>query len=204
MKNLPVLWLIGLVLLPSLAQAIDEKEVRKKIHTVYGLYLTPFEAYNMKQKQGDKVLLVDVRARSELKYVGATQLIDANIPSRFLNPDYTWSNKSATYRTMKNEHFVQDFEKLLKLKNMDKETPLILICQSGSRVPRAAKALHAAGFKTVYSQYQGFEGIKAKTGINKGKRVVDGWKNAGLPWSYKLNKDSMYYNFDSTQTQVTD
>ncbi len=151
MKNLPVLWLIGLVLLPSLAQAIDEKEVRKKIHTVYGLYLTPFEAYNMKQKQGDKVLLVDVRARSELKYVGATQLIDANIPSRFLNPDYTWSNKSATYRTMKNEHFVQDFEKLLKLKNMDKETPLILICQSGSRVPRAAKALHAAGFKTVYS-----------------------------------------------------
>ena len=204
MKNLPVLWLIGLVLLPSLAQAIDEKEVRKKLHTVYGLYLTPFEAYNMKQKQGDKMLLVDVRARSELKYVGATPLIDANIPSRFLNPDYTWSNKSATYRTMKNDHFIQDFEKLLKLKNMDKETPVILICQSGSRVPRAAKALHAAGFKTVYSQYQGFEGIKAKMGINKGKRVVDGWKNAGLPWSYKLNKDSMYFNFDSTQVQVTD
>ena len=83
MKNLPVLWLIGLVLLPSLAQAIDEKEVRKKLHTVYGLYLTPFEAYNMKQKQGDKVLLVDVRARSELKYVGATPLIDANIPAEF-------------------------------------------------------------------------------------------------------------------------
>ncbi len=204
MKKLLILWLISLILLPSLAQAIDEKNIRKKLHTVFGLYLTPFEAYNMKQQKGDKVLFVDVRARTEIKYVGATSLIDANIPSRFINPEYKWSDKSATYRTTKNDHFIQDFEKLLTLKNMNKEMPIILICQSGSRVPRAAKALHEAGFKTVYSQYQGFEGIKAKTGINKGQRVVNGWKNAGLPWSYKLNKESMYWNFDSTKAQVTD
>ncbi len=204
MKNLYLLALISLLILPSISQAIDEKEVREKAHTVYGLYLTPYEAYNMKQQQGDNVLLVDVRARPELKYVGASQLVDANIPSRFFNTDFSWSDKSSTFRTAYNEHFVDDFEKLLKLKHKNKDTAVILICQSGSRVPSAAKKLYEAGFKTVYSQYQGFEGIKAKTGINKGQRVVNGWKNAGLPWSYKLNKDAMYFNFDSTRTQEVD
>ena len=204
MTNLRILLIISLILIPVTSQAIDAKEIRTKLHTVFGLYLTPYEAYNMKQQQGDNVLLVDVRARSELKYVGASSLIDANIPSRFLNPDYTWSDKVATYRTMKNEHFTQDFEKLLSIRNKDKNTPIILICQSGSRVPQAAKALHEAGFTKVYSQYQGFEGVKAKTGVNKGKRVVNGWKNAGLPWSFKLSKEAMYFNYDSTSVQTMD
>ena len=204
MTNLRILLLISLIFIPVASQAIDEKDIREKLHTVFGLYLTPYEAYNMKQQQGDKVLLVDVRARSEIKYVGASSLIDANIPSRFLNPDYTWSDKVSTYRTKKNDHFAQDFEKLLALKNKDKDTPIILICQSGSRVPLAAKALHEAGFTKVYSQYQGFEGIKAKTGVNKGKRVVNGWKNAGLPWSLKLKKEAMYFHFDSSTEQVKD
>jgi len=192
------------MLLPGISQAIDKSQVRKKLHTVYGLYLTPNEAYNMKQQQGDKVLLVDVRARAELKYVGATGLIDANIPSRFIDPDFSWSDKVSSYRTRHNDHFIKDFEKLLAKKNLDKETPVILICQSGSRVPKAAASLHEAGFKKVYSQYQGFEGIKAKSGTNKGKRLVNGWKNAGLPWSYKLKKQAMYFNFDSTRTQEAD
>ena len=204
MTNLRILLIFGLIFTPVASQAIDGKDIRTKLHTVFGLYLTPHEAYNMKQKQGDDVLLVDVRARSEIKYIGASKLIDANIPSRFFNPDYTWSDKSATYRTMRNDHFTQDFEKLLSLKGKNKDTPIILICQSGSRVPLAAKKLHEAGFSKVYSQYQGFEGIKAKSGINKGKRVVNGWKNAGLPWSFKLNKEAMYFNFDSTSEQARD
>ena len=204
MTNLRILLLITLFFTPFASQAIDGKDIRTKLHTVFGLYLTPYEAYNMKQQQGDNVLLVDVRARTELKYVGASSLIDANIPSRFVNPEYTWSDKSSTYRTMRNEHFTQDFEQLLALKNKNKDTPIILICQSGSRVPLAAEALHEAGFTKVYSQYQGFEGIKAKTGINKGKRVVNGWKNADLPWSLKLNKEAMYFNFDSTAKRSVD
>lgn len=204
MKTLLTISVSVLLLLPSMSQAIEEDRIRQKLHTVYGLYLTPNEAYNMKQKQADKILLVDVRARPELKYVGASDLIDANIPSRFINPEFKWSDRSATYRTIKNFHFAEDFEKLLASKNLDKDSPIILICQSGSRVPLAAKDLHEAGFKQVYSQYQGFEGIKAKSGINKGQRVVNGWKNAGLPWSYKLKKEAMYFNFDSTREQASD
>jgi rhodanese-related sulfurtransferase len=184
--------------------AIDENHIPEKLKTVYGLYLTPHEAFNMKTRLGEEILLVDVRTRPELKFIGASELIDANIPSRFINTDFTWSDKVKTYRTKKNQHFIADFEKLLRLKNKDKDTPIILICQSGSRVPRAAQQLFEAGFKTVYSQYQGFEGIKAKSGVNKGQRSINGWKNAGLPWSYKLNKAAMYFNFDASRSQGAD
>ena len=199
--KITTLTLALLLALPLSANAIDESELPKKLHTVFGLYLTPYEAYNMKVEQGDEVLLVDVRARPELKYVGASPLIDANIPSRFINPDFTWSDKVKTYRTMKNDHFVADFEKLLAKKGKTKDTPIILVCQSGSRVPLAARILQEGGFKQVYSQYQGFEGVKAKTGMHQGQRVVNGWKNAGLPWSFKLNKDAMYFNYDSTRDE---
>ena len=187
------------LVLASSAYSIDKSEVREPAHTVFDLYLTPHEAYNMKIEMGDKVLLVDVRARTELKYVGASDLIDANIPSRFVREDYAFSNKSSTYRTSRNDHFVEDLEKLLKLKNLDKSSPIILMCTSGSRVPTVAKLLKQSGFEKVYSQYQGFEGIKAKSGPYKGQRVVYGWRNSGLPWGYKLKKSAMYFNFDSTR-----
>ncbi|WP_295888318.1 hypothetical protein [uncultured Thiohalocapsa sp.] len=35
---------------------------------------------------------------------------------------------------------------------------------------------------------------KAKAGPRKGERVVNGWKNAGLPWTYKLDKAAMYWD----------
>jgi len=41
----------------------------------------------------------------------------------------------------------------------------------------------------VYTVVDGFEGDVAKEGPNAGKRVVNGWKNAGLPWSYRLEKE---------------
>jgi rhodanese-related sulfurtransferase len=48
--------------------------------------------------------------------------------------------------------------------------------------------LTVAGFKNVYSVVDGFEGDKAKDGPQKGERVVNGWKNKGQPWGYKLDK----------------
>lgn len=194
----------SLAIFPLASQAIDDNEVPEKQKTVYGLYLTPFEAYNMKTQQADAVLFIDVRTRAELKFIGTSALIDANIPSRFLNTNYTWSDKNDSYRTSVNDHFIADVEKLLKQTGKNRSTPVILMCQSGSRVPKAAQLLFDAGFKTVYSQYQGFEGSKASSGVYQGQRVINGWKNAGLPWSYHLNKAAMYFNFDSTQTEAGD
>jgi rhodanese-related sulfurtransferase len=199
-----LLLFMSLLHLPGPLMAAVESDVRDKAHTVYGLYLTPNEAWNLKNESGDKVLLVDVRARAELKYVGAAQMIDANIPYRFLDLDYDWSDQSETYRTAKNPHFIADLEKMLAIKGANKETPIIVICTSGTRAPKAAAAMHEAGFTTVYSVYQGFEGVKAKSGPQSGQRVVNGWKNVGLPWSYRLNADAMYFNFDSSIASATD
>ena len=38
----------------------------------------------------------------------------------------------------------------------------------------------------------GFEGDTVKDGEKKNWRLVNGWKNSGLPWSYALNKAKMY------------
>ena len=176
-----------------LAAPIDA--VKPKWRTPYNLYLTPREAYEKKLAGGDRVLLIDVRTRAEIKFIGMADAVDANIPVRFLRNDYAWSEKSATYRTRENPDFVAAVERLLELRGLDRDSPIILMCQSGSRVPIAARLLHAAGFGEVYTQYQGFEGLKATAGPDKGKRIINGWKNENLPWSYRLDAGKMYFNF---------
>jgi len=52
--------------------------------------------------------------------------------------------------------------------------------------------LYVKGYKQVYVVTDGFEGDKIKDGKKKSWRLVNGWKNSDLPWSYKLNQDKMY------------
>lgn len=185
--------LISVQTLQAAAAPIDA--VKPKWRTPYDLYLTPQEAYQKKIADGDATLLIDVRTRAEIKFIGIADAVDANIPVRMLRDDYAWSEKSATYRTRENPDFVAAVEALIESRGLNRQNPVILMCQSGSRVPMAARLLHQAGFTEVYTQYQGFEGFKASDGPNKGQRVVNGWKNAGLPWSYRLDAGKMYFNF---------
>ena len=140
-------------------------------------------------------LLIDVRTRAEIKYIGIADGVDANIPIRMLDPEYRWSKKKNTYRTKHNPNFVAAIDRLLDARALDRKATIILMCQSGSRAPIAARELHKAGFTKVYTQYQGFEGRKAKEGPSKGQRVVEGWKNHGLPWSYDLTPEQMYFTW---------
>jgi len=195
MPRNPFLSVIFLASVAATVGAAPIDAVKPKWRTPYDLYLTPSEAYQMKAAAPDSVLLLDVRTRAEIKYVGMASTVDANIPVRFLRDDYAWSEKSSTYRTRENPDFVAAVEKLLEQRGLNRDSPIILMCQSGSRVPIAARRLHAAGFTEVYTQYQGFEGLKAKQGPDKGKRTVNGWKNENLPWSYRLDASKMYFNF---------
>ncbi len=182
--------------------AADKSEVKAKWHTPFDLYLTPQEAHDMKQQQGNAIAFIDVRTRGEVKYIGLATGIDGHIPVRFMHEDYAWSDKSSTYRTQLNSDFVEDVNRLMASMGLGRQSPIILMCQSGSRVPKAARLLHEAGYAEVYTQYQGFEGVKATSGKDKGKRVVNGWKNADLPWGYQLDKSQMYFNFSAkTQNQ---
>ena len=80
----------------------------------------------------------------------------------------------------------------LASKGLKPDDPIVLICRSGDRSAAAANLLAQAGFKSVYSVVDGYEGDLAKDGPKAGQRVVNGWKNAGLPWTYKLDKAKMY------------
>lgn len=193
--SLAALALLVLIQLIQVSQAAPVEAVKTKWRTPYDLYLTPKEAYRKKLAARGTVLLIDVRTRAEIKFIGMAEAADANIPVRLLRSDYAWSDKSSTYRTRENPDFAAAVERLLELRGLDRNSPIILMCQSGSRAPIAARMLHKAGFGKVYTQYQGFEGFKAEKGPDKGHRVVNGWKNAGLPWSYKLNASKMYFNF---------
>ena len=188
-----ILFWLGLTI--ASAHAAPATSVPEKWHTPFGLYLTPREAHDMKRADPTAVVLIDVRTRAEVKYIGLAKGVDANIPIRMLDPEYRWSEKKNTYRTKQNPDFVAAVNRLLSARALDRRARIILMCQSGSRVPIAARKLHEAGFTNVYTQYQGFEGRKAKDGPAKGQRVIEGWKNRGLPWSYDLSPEQMYFNW---------
>ena len=101
-----------------------------------------------------------------------------------------------TFKKPKNPDFAAAVENLLSDKGKSKDDPIIIMCTAGTRAPFAAKLLHKAGFTRVYTQVEGFEGPRAKEGEHKGKRLVSGWKLNGLPWSYDLAPEKMYFNFD--------
>ena len=197
-KAIMLVAVICLSCVHTLAAAVDKSAVKEKWHTPFDLYLTPQEAYEMKSGDPDNVLFIDVRSRAEIQYVGFTDMVDANIPIYVLSRE--WKEKAdgehGSYRKLLNQKFVAAVDNLIAANNKDKAVPIILMCQSGGRSPVAARTLHEAGYQKVYFQIEGFEGIKAKEGPDKGKRIVNGWKKAGLPWSYKLKTEKMYFNFE--------
>ena len=197
-RNFLTLAAMLLLLLSTTAAAIDKSLVREKWHTPFDLYLSAQEAYAMKTARPDEVLFLDVRNIPEIHYIGMADQIDANVPFYFDSTEWKLKKDGVhgTFRKIPNPDFEAAVGNALKAKGLTKEDPIIIMCTSGSRAPRAARALHEAGFKQVYTQVEGFEGIKAKEGEHKGKRLVAGWKFEGLPWSYDLPAAKMYFNFD--------
>lgn len=199
-RSLPIALLVASVFLGSHAFALDKEQVRPRWHTPFDLYLSAHEAYAMKTGDPDNVLFVDIRTRQELHYIGLADSVDINIPYQF--DTLSWKDKSdgvnGTFKKNRNPHFERAVRRALNNRGLDDNAPIILMCTSGSRSPLAARALHKAGFARVYIQAEGFEGIKAKSGPDRGKRVVGGWKLEGLPWSYALPTAKMYFNVDPT------
>ena len=162
--------------------------------TKLGLYLTPQQAYDMKKANPKGVALFDVRTRAEAMYVGWPGDADALVP--FVeHPELMteWDDKRHMYKLEPNQDFVPELERRLKDMGLAKDATIILICRSGDRSSKAADRLQAAGFGKVYSVAEGVEGDTAKDGAKAGQRVVNGWKNANLPWTYKLDKAKMYF-----------
>ena len=173
------------------AQAAPEPKDPKR-QTEWVLYLTAKEAYDMKKELGKGALFIDVREPIEIMFTGFFDVVDVNVPYLLVNPS-KWNPKKPVLSMEPNANYVDGVAKALADRGLSKSTPIILMCRSGgTRGAPSARALKSLGLEKVYVVVDGFEGSKDKGNPKGPWRVVNGWKNAGLPWSYKLNSQKIY------------
>lgn len=157
--------------------------------TSWGLYVDSREAYQMKTgESGAEVLFVDVRDPIEIMFTGFTDVVDVNVPYMTSNRQ-KWNDKRNVFAMEVNPAFEAQVAKALADRKLSKDSPVVLMCRSGGeRGAPSAKMLEGKGYKQVYVVTDGFEGDTVKDGDKKNWRLVNGWKNSGLPWGYTLNK----------------
>jgi len=176
----------------AFADNFDPAKLPAAKQTISREYLSAQGAYEMKTANPDKVLFIDVRTPAETEYVGIADPVDANIP--YMQDDYSaWDDAKKRFLMSPNSAFTMKVDEALKARGLNRSAPIVLICRSGDRSAAAANLLTRAGFTKVYTVYEGFEGDMGKEGASKGRRAVNGWKNAGLPWGYSLDKSRAYF-----------
>jgi rhodanese-related sulfurtransferase len=186
-----VTWLVLLFMASTTAFAFDAASVPPPKRTKLGQYFSSKEAAKFIDKNASKALFLDVRSAPEVTFLGMPEQADANVPY-MREPDFpVWDATKQTFKLELNPDFLPEVRRRLSAKGLGPDDAIVLICRSGDRSAAAANLLAEAGFKNVYSVVDGYEGDIATHGPKKGQRVVNGWKNAGLPWSYKLDKGKM-------------
>jgi len=190
--NKVILSFMLLVSFTSASAQVDIDSLPKKKQTPQGLYMTAKQAYEDKVANPLGSVLIDVRTRAEVEFIGFTDLADKNIPY-MVHDNESWNQKKNIFLSQPNSNFSIAIEDEISKKGLNKNAKIIVMCRSGSRSAKAANLLSQLGYNNVYSVVDGFEGDKQKTGPQKGQRVVNGWKNANLPWSYKLARTKMYF-----------
>jgi len=187
--------LLMMLSVSAFAGDIDVSKLSKKKQTTLGLYMTAQDAYNEVTSAPKNTLFIDVRTPAELEFIGAPKMINANVPY-MLNDFSDWDVKKKRFKKLPNSNFTVLMEEQLEENGMSKDDKIILMCRSGSRSAKAANLLHMAGYSNVYTVVDGFEGDKSKSAKTKGQRVVNGWKNANLPWTYKHDETKMYVSLN--------
>ncbi len=179
-------------LAPTAASAVKSSDLPEIKRSNSGLYLEAKEVPTFVEQHGGsaKVLFVDIRTRAEAMYVGMPTPVDALVPYVEHQEIMTdWDAKRGMYQLEPVQDFVPEMQRRLQAKGLAKTDVVVLICRSGDRSSRAANRLAEDGWTRVYSVVDGFEGDMSQDG----RRDVNGWKNAGLPWSYKLAREKMYF-----------
>jgi rhodanese-related sulfurtransferase len=160
-------------------------ELPKGKQTTLGLYVTAAEAYEMWKANPEKVKILDVRVPEEYVFVGHPEMA-YNIP--LVMQTYEWDPKMNFFKVAPNPDFMPQVKALFKPDDI-----ILATCRSGGRGAMAVNALAAAGYKNVYNITDGIEGdeIADPASLYNGKRMKNGWKNAGIPWTYAVNPDLM-------------
>jgi rhodanese-related sulfurtransferase len=161
-------------------------EVSEKKQTSLGLYVTAQEAYEMWKADPAGVNIIDVRTPEEYIFVGHAEMA-RNIPLVFVK--YQWNAEKDEPVVAPNAEFMQ------RIKSMFAPTDtLLMICRSGGRSAWSVNALAQAGFTNVYNVIDGTEGdtVGELGSVYLGKRMKNGWKNSGSPWTYDCEPDLLW------------
>jgi len=201
MTNLPhlcrraatTLLVAGVVLAPlglgaaplELKSPVAEDSLKDSKHTAPALYITAAEAGRV-LAGNDNVALIDVRTPSETMLIGYPTPAAANIPSKFVDPEFGFNAEKGVYKMIDNPGFVDEVQAWLASDAAQGIDTLIVMCRSGSRSAAAIGRLVEADVDiTLYNMVDGFEGDKNEKGV----RAVNGWRNAGHSWTYKVRED---------------
>ena len=169
---------------PPKAKPRKAVELPEEKETFLGLYVTAWEAYEKWKANPDKVKVLDVRFPEEYVFVGHAEMA-YNIPVALIS--YEPKDEKPCSMTP-NPRFVAEVKEWAK----PNETILVM-CRSGGRGAIAVNTLAKAGYKNVYNITDGMEGDLVTDTANSyfGKRMKNGWKNSGAPWTYDVNPEQM-------------
>ncbi len=153
--------------------------------TTLGLYLTAREAYEKWRAAPDKVTILDVRTPDEYLVIGHAEMA-WNVP--VAEQTFQWDAEKKHFPMRPLPDFVSRVQKIAKPGDT-----LLVMCRSGGRSAVAVNMLAKAGFKNVHNITDGVEGdaVKSPDSVFLGQRLVNGWKNSGLPWTYDVDPRRM-------------
>ena len=194
----PMRFLLGVAVLTAVPATVQSDETaappktppRKAVtlpeekETTLGLYVTAQEAYEMWSASPQKVKVLDVRFPEEYVFVGHAEMA-WNIPVALISYE-TKDEKPCSMRP--NPGFVAEVQKWA-----GPDETILVMCRSGGRGAMAVNLLAEAGYTKVYNITDGMEGdlVDDPGNVYFGKRMKNGWKNSGAPWTYDINPEQM-------------
>jgi rhodanese-related sulfurtransferase len=187
-KRLVVL-LVGFMLVISAfashaAQAPEPQNPKKK--TTLQKYIIAVDAYESWKATPEKVKILDVRTPEEYFFVGHAPMA-RNIPLLFWTGK--WNQEGKKYDLKRNP----DFEEQVKKYYKPTDTVMVM-CRTGERAAEAVNAMAKLGFTDVYNIVDSFDGdlITDPDSYYIGKRMKNGWRNSGSPWTYDIDTTLIY------------
>ena len=169
-----------------LIQAQDTKpELPERKQTALGLYVTSAEAFHMWSADPDNVIILDIRTPEEYLFVGHASMA-YNVPA--FDQSYVWDAEKQHFPMVPNPDFVKNIKELFQSDDI-----LLITCRSGDRSAIAVNELAKAGYTNAYTITDGVEGgiVNDPESVFDGQRKLNGWKNSGLPYTYKIDPKLM-------------
>jgi rhodanese-related sulfurtransferase len=168
------------------ADAAAATEIPANKQTTLGLYVTAKEAYQRWQADPRGVKIIDVRTPEEYIFVGHPEMA-WNVPLKFIEYRLDADTKKPVMRT--NPKFLEQVKQIAA-----PDEVVLVTCRSGQRSGPAVNLLAEAGYRKAYTVVDGVEGDKVNdpTSAAHGQRLKNGWKNAGIPWTYSLDPKLVY------------